>query len=73
MAFVDVSEEGFVKDAGQGGVECVPDGEPDLASGGRAGFKRANAARNRDLNTTKLRTLNPAWRPPFSYWEKGRG
>jgi hypothetical protein len=43
-----------------------------MASGGSAGFNRSNAARNRDTNT-KLGTLNPTCRPPFSRWEKGRG
>jgi hypothetical protein len=45
---------------------------PVMASGGSAGFNRSNAARNRDTST-KLRTLNPACRPPFSQWEKGWG
>jgi hypothetical protein len=43
-----------------------------MASGGSAGFNRSNATRNRDTNT-KLRTLNPACRPSFSQWKKGRG
>ncbi len=43
------------------------------ASGGSAGFNRSNAARNQETNT-KLRTLHPACRPPFSrllsHWER---
>ncbi len=44
-----------------------------MTSGGSAGFSRSNAARNRGTNT-KLRTLNPACRSPFSrllsHWER---
>lgn len=42
-----------------------------MASGGE-GFNRSLAARKRDANAAELRTLNPAWRPLFSQWGRGR-